>query len=509
MAEGESGRSAAGRNAPPGRPKRQRPKRSLAGRIARWGSVALTLAVIAALLGAYIKYRSVWNSIHRVNVTVLGHRPPKYSTSAMNLLVFGSDSRQGLNRRQQLYWHVGRSQGELNTDTIMLVHISPGHHQVTVMNIPRDTVVPAYHCAKGQGWPGQQADLSALERINSVMAAGGPACLWQTVEQQTGIHIDHFIELNFSGFVHVINDIGGVNVCVPFSVNDPVSGLKLTKGEHHIGGVTALKFWRTREAIGTGSDLQRIQRDQFLMAQVVQGILHSGLLSSPTKLISVISDAAKAMTTDSGLTQTDMFHIAATFRGLSSQDVHFVTAPNEVYPPDPAEVEFAQPQARTLFHALAHDQALPRSAKPGSGHHTVLAASPRQVKVRVLNGTDTASLAATTAGDLSHRGFTVLGTGNAPVSATTVIEYASAAQRSQVKTLRKQIAGATVKRVARLRHGTITLILGTGFTGLKSASATPKPSPPALSTLSKSDGGISGNASCRSDAKAFQGPLSP
>jgi LCP family protein required for cell wall assembly len=491
--------------------------RRTAGRVLRWACVSLAVLLIVGLLGAYLKYRSVWNSIHRVNVTVLGHRPPKY-TSALNLLVFGSDSRQGLTRGQQLRWHVGANQGEINTDTIMLVHISPGHRQLTVLNIPRDTVVPAYACAKGSGWPGQAANPGAFERINSVLAAGGPACLWQTVEQQTGIHIDHFIELSFSGFVHVINDIGGVSVCVPFNVDDPVSGLVLTAGEHHIQGITALKFWRTREDLGDGSDLQRIKRDQFLMAQVVQGVLHSGLLSSPTRLLSVISDTARAMTTDAGLSQTDMFGIAASLRGLAGKQVQFITAPNAPFPGNLAEVQFLQPQARRLFRAIAHDRTLPkpgRAGQPGRpGHQVVLAASPQQVKVTVLNGTGRAGVAAATAAQLASLGFTVTGKGNATPAAATFIQYSSASQRPEVRTLRREVAHAQVEQVSGLPPGEIALVLGSGFAGLKDASPSPSPSVSAspgagVGGLSHSYGGITANASCKSDAGAFQGPLSP
>jgi LCP family protein required for cell wall assembly len=352
-----------------------------------------------------------------------------------------------------------------------------------------------------------------LERINSVLAAGGPACLWQTVEQQTGIHIDHFIELSFSGFVSVIDDLGGVNVCLPFSVNDPMSGLNLTAGEHHIGGIMALKFWRTREGIGNGSDIQRIQRDQFLMAQMVQGVLHSGLLSSPTRLISVVSDAAKAMTTDSGLTQSDMLQIASSFRGLSSKNVQFVTAPWVPYPANPAEVVFAQPQARRLFLAIAHDRKLPRAGKPsGASHPAVLAVSPRQVKVTVLNGSDTNGLAATTASKLESRGFTVTGTGDAAaVSAATVIEFGSPAERGDVRTLRKETGPARVVHVSGLPPGTLTLILGTSFTSLKNPAPAPSPAStsPSIGTLSRAYNGITGSATCKSDARAFSGPLSP
>jgi LCP family protein required for cell wall assembly len=483
--------------------------------VLRWGSITLVAVLILGLVGGYLKYRSVWNSIKRVPVTVLGHRPPKY-TSALNLLVFGSDSRKGLSRHQQLKLHVGANQGEVNTDTIMIVHISPGRHLVSVIDIPRDTVVPLYRCAKVPGYPGQQASPGYVERINSVMSAGGPACLWETIEQQTHIRIDHFVQMSFSGFVHVINDIGGVNVCVPFRVNDPVSGLRLTAGEHHVRGVMALKFWRTREDIGDGSDLERIQRDQFLMAQLVQGVLHSDLLGNPARLLSVVSDAAKALTTDSGLSQTDMFSIAASLRSLNSKDVQFVTAPNTPDLQNPAEVDFAQPQANNLFGAIAHDRKLPSTKpspapSPSGGPPVVLAANPKQVKVIVLNGAAIANLAGTTATALIDRGFDVQGTGDANPSVATVIEYRSRAERREIKTLRQQIPGAHLRLVPGLAPRTLTLVLGSTFPGLKASTPTPKPTPsgPAVGDLSKSFNGITADAACKADSHAFSGPLSP
>ncbi|HMD94485.1 MAG TPA: LCP family protein [Trebonia sp.] len=329
----------------------------------RWSAVAIVVLVCGALLTAYVKYRAVYDSIHRVPVTDLGKRPPVYSTSALNLLVFGSDSRAGLDHHQQVLLHTGSDAGN-NTDTIMVVHISPGRHLVTVMSIPRDTMVPYYECASGPGYPGQQADPTSYERINALLAAGGPSCLWKTIEQPTGIHIDHFVEIGMAGFVTVVNDVGGVSVCAPFKVDDPVSGLVLPAGEHHINGVTALAFWRTREDIGYGSDLQRIQRDQFMSAQVVKGVMASGLLGDPVKLLSVLSAIAPSLTTDSGMSMTDLLHIGESMHGLSSKDVQFVTTPNQPFPDDPAAtVEFAQPQADAMFAAIAHDVTIPKAAK--------------------------------------------------------------------------------------------------------------------------------------------------
>jgi LCP family protein required for cell wall assembly len=503
----------------PGMPQRRRPfgptqPSRLFRRVLAWAVVILIAVVAAGALSGYLKYRSVWNSIHRITVTGLGKRPPQYN-GALNILLFGSDSRAGLTRRQQLAWHVGASQGETNTDTIMVVHISPGRHQVTVLSIPRDTMVPSYACPAGQGWPGQQASPGSYERINAVMGAGGPSCLWKTVEQQTGIRLDHFIELSFGGFVHVINDIGGVNVCVPFTVDNPISGLRLTAGMHHISGVTALSFWRTRENIGMGSDLQRIQRDQFLMSQVVKGVLHSGMLSNPVRMVTVISDAARAMTTDAGLTQSAMLQLGVSLHSVASKDVQFVTAPNVAYPPDPgAEVEFAQPQASRVFAAVAHDLVQPLVARAAAPARSTAPPTvrPRHVHVIVLNGAGVAGRADQVAAGLARRGFRVISTGDAASFgyANSVIEYRSAAQLPEVKLLSSQLAGAQVERVRGLPRGSLSLIVGANFTALAPWSPphhTPSGSP--VTGLARTYGGISANASCRSDSAAFAGPLSP
>ena len=206
----------------------RRQPRSRKRHVLRWVAAGAVVVVTAGTLAAYLKYRAVYDSITRVSVpvTALGHRPPVYSTNSLNILVYGTDSRAGLTRHEQYVLRTGDDQTN-NTDTIMLVHISPGRHRVTVVSIPRDTMVPMYECDSGPGHTGQQADPNAAVQINSLLQIGGPTCLWKTVEQVTGVRIDHFIGIGMLGFVKVVDDLGGVNVCVPFSVNDPVSGLNL------------------------------------------------------------------------------------------------------------------------------------------------------------------------------------------------------------------------------------------------------------------------------------------
>jgi LCP family protein required for cell wall assembly len=505
--------------------------------------VAAVVIVGAGTLTAYLKYRAVYDSITRISVPgqALGKRPPVYSTTSMNILVYGTDSRAGLTPHQQYILRTGDDQTD-NTDTIMVVHISPGRHQVTVVSIPRDTMVPQYECDSGPGYTGQQADPNSEVMINSLLQIGGPTCLWKTVEQQTGIRINHFIGIGMLGFVKVIDDLGGVNVCVPYNVNDPVSGLDLKSGEQHITGIQALAFWRTREDIGTGSDLERIQRDQFMSAQVVKGVLSSDLLSNPIRLLSVITDAAASMTTDSGMTVSDLVQIAESFHDLSSNNVQFITAPSEPWAQNPDRIQFEQPQAGQVFSAIAHDVTVPKvsgTPAPAAGGAQVLTTtSPSKVKVEVLNGSGVASVASQTAAGLTSLGFDVTGTGDAPTYAYTksVIEYPSSADIGAVNTLKKELSDVTALQDASLTPGTVELILGSDFTGLTPASSVTQPTPtPApsvspsaspsvspsgaspsasssssgIADLAQSNGGITAAAACASDGSAFAGPLSP
>jgi LCP family protein required for cell wall assembly len=494
-----------------GAPRGSRRRQSLGKRIVAWTSVGLTAVLVVAALAAYVKYRSFWDSIKRIDVAgIIGPQPPKY-TNAENIMLVGSDTRTGQ------HGIGGNLPGCNCSDTLMLLHISPGHHQATVISIPRDTMVPILACAPSDGAPGQQASPGSFERINAALAAGGPACTWKTVAQQTGIHIDHFIQLDFTGFQKIIDDLGGVRICLPVAVSNPQSGLYLPAGPHHVWGREALAFWRIRENVGLGSDLQRIQRDQYLMASLVQGIEHSGLLSSPSKILSVIRDATNAMTTDTGLDQNAMLQIAGSLRGLRARSVQFVTVPNVAYPPDPgAEVEFAQPQASELFRAIAHDRTLPKARKARRTRRPVAApvldTAPSQVKAEVLNGSGVGGMASQAGGDLTRRGFDVVGTGDASNFSYTssVIEYAASSDLPAVNTLKAQLAVVRVVQDGSLTPGTVTLIVGSTFSALKSpssSSSSATASAPPVSKLGSSLGvTITANADICTDKAAFAGP---
>ncbi len=184
---------------------------------------------------------------------------------------------------------------------------------------------------------------------------------------------------------------------MPVAVHDSDSGLNLSKGAHHIGGVEFLEFWRTREKTGDGSDLQRIQRDDYLLAQTLKQVLRANLLSSPTRLLKVLGDAAGAMTTDAGLSQSDLLQIAQSLRGLSARDYQFIQASNVLYPPNTNWVEFQQPQADALFSAIAHDTTLPAAA--AARHAESAGAAPL---TREASPSPTARSSKRAVGNLAH-----------------------------------------------------------------------------------------------------------
>lgn len=315
-----------------------------------WAAVAVCCLLVAAVLTGYAAYRAVFGKIHQVPVIDLGKRPPRLNDS-LNILVIGSDTRQGKNAR------FGARIGGQRSDTVLVLHLSPSLRRATVLSIPRDSVVPVLPCATADGSPGQAGQPGQVEQINATFALGGPACLWKTIEQTTRIRLDHFMELNFTGFERVIDDLGGVDICLPYPISDARSKLRLSSGLHHVWGATALAYWRVRY-IGLGSDLERIQRDQFLMASVVQEVKRTGLFSDPEKVYKIVSDIAASLTTDSGLSQANLIWLAHDLQGMKLSAVHFVQVPVVPYPKNQNWVEWA-PDARAVFSAIAHDRRLP------------------------------------------------------------------------------------------------------------------------------------------------------
>ncbi|MGA2825015.1 MAG: LCP family protein [Streptosporangiaceae bacterium] len=277
------------------------------------------------------------------------------STGPLNILVAGVDPRTGLTHHQEVVLHVG-SDVSSNSDTLMLAHVSADRSRVTVVSIPRDSWVsiPGY----------------GMSKINAAYGYGGARLMVQTVEQATGLVINDYVEVDFLGFVKVIDALGGVNICLPQAVDDTDSGLRLSAGTHHVNGITALAYARDRHSFAT-SDLARIQDQQRLVSSALTQAIHSGLLANPVRLSAFISASLSALTVNQGL---NVSALADQMRGISARDVTFMTVPlaNADYqtPTGQLAVEWDTQAAGQLFQELANDQSVvPTPSRTASASH--------------------------------------------------------------------------------------------------------------------------------------------
>src|SRR5258708_5350687 len=460
-------------------PRRRGSRRySLGAILTGWTAIGLAVILVSGTLYAYAKYRQVFDGIRHETITGLGNRPPKLN-NALNVLVIGSDSRSGRNGK------IGGYVAGQRSDTVMVAHISPGGGRITVLSFPRDTVVPIYACPAQPGFSGQSSQPGSVEQLNSSFAYGGANCLWKTIEHTTGIHLDNFLQLNFSGFMSVINAIGGVPVCLPVAIHPTrYDRLKLKAGRHVLKGLKALEFWRVRENFGLGSDLQRIQRDQLLMVGLVHKLLATGVLHSLTKLWAIVNDISKsrALTTDSGMTSGRIVTIARSVSGISRKNIQFIEVPVLTYPANPNWVEFDTSQTTKLFAAIERDHALPKVqkvSKHGKGKKSSKGQPPKllsasSVSVNVLNGSGVNHIAGATSSALSTRGFHILTTASATTASgaydysytKSVVEYGGPADLAAASTVAAELpnqSNVVLRQGSSLQAGTVTLILGSMF----------------------------------------------
>jgi anionic cell wall polymer biosynthesis LytR-Cps2A-Psr (LCP) family protein len=197
-----------------------------------------------------------------------------------------------------------------------------------------------------------------------------------TVEDMSGIRIDHFVVLNFNGFRTMTNVLGGVQVCVPApGIHDWRSHLNISPGLHTVSGDEALAFVRDRHGIGNGGDLGRIRMQQMFLSSLIKKVISQGTLTDPVTLYRIADAATKSVTTDPGLGSVQqLLSLAESLRGLSLRHITFVTLPNETDPTDANRLVSQQPAASSVWQLLRDD--LPWSRKlPSSSRVTVAGAS--------------------------------------------------------------------------------------------------------------------------------------
>jgi LCP family protein required for cell wall assembly len=318
-----------------------------------------TLALVTSALSAFVLLTSgsgwllagyVSSHLGRVNAGTAG--TPE--SGPLNILLAGVDVRAGLSKREERVLHVGHATGQ-NSDTLMVVHITGDHKHIQVVSLPRDSWVPI---------PG-----FGMNKINAAFGLGGPKLMVKTVEQATGLVINDFVEVNFLGFVKIINALGGVDICLPYAVNDPYSGLHLASGRHHVNGIRALQFARDRHSFAL-SDLARIGDQQQLLSSILSEAVSSGTLTNPVKFSRFLSAATAATKVDQNL---DVTGLADQLRFVRPGAVSFTTVPlastNYQAPNGESAVLWNKTAASALFERIKTDQAVRHPHKHKHKHH--------------------------------------------------------------------------------------------------------------------------------------------
>ena len=274
----------------------------------------------------------------------LGTRPAKVVTGPINVLVMGDDTRKGQGPR------IGGATPGLS-DTTILLHLSADRKSAYGVSLPRDAMVKRPPCRTRTGM-----DQGGLTQFNAAYAIGGPACTIKTVEQLTGIRVDHFVVIKFKGFRKMVDAIGGVKVCVPQEINDNVGHIHLPAGTYDVTGEQALDYVRVRHGVGSGSDIGRMKRQQTFIASMIAKVVSAGTLANPVRLYNFLNEATKSLITDKGFSHlSQLVGLGTSLKNIGLGNIKFITVPFQPYPPDPNRVEWA-PKAQRLWKRINYDK---------------------------------------------------------------------------------------------------------------------------------------------------------
>ncbi|GII82701.1 LytR family transcriptional regulator [Sphaerisporangium siamense] len=468
----------------------RRTRRARAGARAVTITGALSAMVLAGSGVLWFLSTYATSQIKSVKAGTAGSDP----RGAMNILLVGVDKRDDLTRQEQNRLHLGREVGQ-RSDTMMVIHLSEDHSKVTVVSLPRDSWVDI---------PGKGS-----HKINSAYSAGGAPLAVRTVQNATGLTINHYVEVNVLGFIRVVDALGGVSVCTPVAIDDQHTGFKLQPGTYELDGAKALFYARTRAT--ARSDLDRIDRQQQVISALLHRALSGGTLANPGKLTGLVGSALKTLTVDEELSK-DLLGLANQLKDVSTDDVAFTTVPladvNYRAPTGESAVLWDKVAARDLFRRIGDDEPLVKPVKSqrpssspsssptagdsagdpggdsgGDSGDEELTVPPDRIAVKVINGTSIAGLGARTKAELVKAGFQVPA---APGDTATrnytdpVVRY-PAGREDSARTLAAAVPGA------QMREADVTgieLIVGTKYTGaekvtIKTTTTTATAAPPA------------------------------
>ncbi|MFF3244463.1 LCP family protein [Streptomyces sp. NPDC002870] len=450
-------------------------------RILRWVASVLSLLILGTAGAGYLYYERLNSKLKKDDLT-LGDKMPEHQANSagqtpLNILLIGSDARDS-KENQQLGGAKSTFGGQPLADVQMLLHLSADRSNISVISMPRDTVVKIPECKD----PDTDKTYAATgwTLTNESLGRGGPGCTVATWYALTGITIDHFMMIDFAGVVSMADAIGGVPVCVEKNVysrnsTGQGSGLKLEAGTHPVKGEQALQWLRTRYGFGDGTDLARTRAQHMYMNSMVRELRRNTKLTDPNKLRKLAEAAIGALTVDKGINSVrQLFDLGEELKSVPTARITMTTMPN-FYSERPGFAGKVEPQpgdAEQLFRMVREDIPLDGKApkkKPAATPAVSQdpAATPGEIAVMVQNGTGgdgrfaEKGRATAVAGILSAKGFT-----QARADATTnpqektVIRFSNAELEGDAQAVAKSL-GIPLTSVKKSTDVTgISLIVG-------------------------------------------------
>jgi LCP family protein required for cell wall assembly len=328
--------------------------------------IGVTLVVVALVTGLTVVmvYRTLNHNLDAQNLTgAIGHayNVDKYPAPSgpINILVMGSDNRNAPGDHIDNLTGIGK-----RSDTTILIHLSANRKRAYGVSIPRDSIVNRPSCLNDKGKP--ISPPASGQMWNDAFNVGGPACTIRQFEALTHVPVNHWIVVDFNGFRDMVDAIGGVTVCLPHAVNDPIGHIQLPAGTHKFSGAQALSYVRERHDLGDGSDIGRMKRQQAFIASMIHQVFSSSTMTNPVKLYRFLSAATKSIHLDEGIGSiSKLTGLGWEFRHVGLSKIKFVTTPWMPQPSDPNRVVW-QPQATTLWNDIRLDKPLPKSLLTGS-----------------------------------------------------------------------------------------------------------------------------------------------
>jgi len=456
--------------APGGAPPGGAPPEGHQHRWRRWlliGGISFVVVAIVAVGAGYVYYRWRFSQIHKAQISGLAP-----DSGTLNVLLVGSDSRANIENDPNFNDKSAPVTGQ-RSDTMMILHADTKEKKAMILSIPRDLYVPI-------------VGTNGSNRINTAFDNGAQR-LVDTIQQDLGIKINHYVQVDFVGFQSIVNSVGGVDIYVPAPARDKLSGLNIkAAGCAHLDGFQALAWARSRhfEELEGGrwqsdptGDLGRIQRQQDFIRRMLKKALAT---RNPIKVNQLIGIGIKNVSIDQQMSSGDILRLAGKFHSLNPDTVDMATLPTTPFTTRigglTADVlRLKQPDAQTFIDRVnGIEQPPPAEVKPEG------------VRVRVLNGTGAAGLAAQVSVALQGPGFSIADRGDAsgrPYS-QSLIRYGSGA-RPKAQLLQRYLQnGARLVSDPSLRTVDVALVVGSDYAGVRN---TPAPVPPSTTPTTVGD----------------------